>query len=344
LTGLLQRHRWGIQAMLACAAAWSSAPAIALDVALSDPAMVLDIALSNDDGWSSPGIQALRETFERAGHHVTLAAPANQQSGSSAALSTGQLSIKREAANEFSVHACQDRDCLALDGAEPATSALIAIDIATRRNGGRKPDLLISGINSGANTGGASQVSGTVGAAIAASTRAFGGNVPAIAISTDEPSGCGSDAGCLRSHYQRVAEFALRLVGRLAHEATRGGARSRLLPDGVALNVNHPPAEPKGVRVSRQGNGLAADGRLSVFTVACDGCQELAVGASTAGGRLGLRADDAPDLPGSDALNYLEGYITIVPMLADYTAQDVASFKTLLEGGGWALIKPDDGD
>jgi 5'-nucleotidase len=267
LTGLLQRHRWGIQAMLAC-----------------------------------------------------------------------------EAANEFSVHACQDRDCLALDGAEPATSALIAIDIATRRNGGRKPDLLISGINSGANTGGASQVSGTVGAAIAASTRAFGGNVPAIAISTDEPSGCGSDAGCLRSHYQRVAEFALRLVGRLAHEATRGGARSRLLPDGVALNVNHPPAEPKGVRVSRQGNGLAADGRLSVFTVACDGCQELAVGASTAGGRLGLRADDAPDLPGSDALNYLEGYITIVPMLADYTAQDVASFKTLLEGGGWALIKPDDGD
>src|SRR5262245_9867434 len=54
---------------------------------LSAPA--LDILLGNDDGQSAAGIQALRAALCAAGHHVTLVAPATDQSGRGGSINTG---------------------------------------------------------------------------------------------------------------------------------------------------------------------------------------------------------------------------------------------------------------
>jgi 5'-nucleotidase len=303
---------------------WTRCAVALLFAATASPVSALDVAISNDDGWSAPGIQALRVAFERAGHRVTLAAPADDQSGSSAGINAGELRITRQGPNEFSVQACAERACTTLVGGEPATSGLIAIDIATRRNG-RKPDLLLSGINRGANTGGAAQISGTVGAAIAAVARPLGANVPAIAVSTDPPPACKDDEGCIRAHYTQVAAFTVRLVAALEHRAKN----ATLLPPGLALNVNY-PVTPKGVRWSPQGRALATSGHLTVLQIGCETCAGLAIGG-TAPGAMHMVADEAPDRPGTDAVNYLAGYVTIVPMRADYTADDAESLRAPLE-------------
>ena len=304
----------------------------ALIVGAPGIACALDVALSNDDGWSAPGLQALRETFERAGHTITLAAPADQQSGSSGALNLRELRIRHESPGQFSVQVCRDRDCKELEGAEPATSALVAVDIATRRAGGRKPDLLISGINPGANAGGASQISGTVGAAIAAANPVLGAGVPAIAISTELPAGCTGDAACALAHYRQVAGFVLKLVGRLEQQAARQGKAGGLLPPGIVLNVNHPAAEPKGVKVAAQGRGIVWDGRLAIVSIGCADCTALPVGASVAAGPEPVLADPAPERQDADTRYLLDGYVTIAPLQADYTAENWQRLRSLFRG------------
>ena len=313
-------------------------PLVAVVACWPGAVSALDIALVNDDGWSAPGLRALRETFEDAGHRVTLAAPAGPQSGSSAALNFRELRIRHESANQYSVQVCRDSDCEVLDSAEPATCALISVDIATRRAGGRKPDLLISGINPGANVGGATQMSGTVGAAIAAASHVLGSGVPAIAISTELPPGCKGDADCALTHYRQTAAFMLRLVARLEQQAARRGETGRLLPVGIALNVNHPATEPKGVKIAGQGRGIVQNGRLSVLPIGCAGCVELAVGSSAAGGPLPAIADVEAERAGADTVDLLNGYVTIVPMRADYTAENWRRLRTLIGRG--TLIAP----
>jgi 5'-nucleotidase len=313
-------------------------PLVALVACWPGAGSALDIALVNDDGWSAPGLRVLRETFEGAGHRVTLAAPAAQQSGSSAALDFRELRIRHESSNQYSVQVCRDAGCEILDSAEPATCALIAVDIATRRAGGRRPDLLLSGINPGANAGAASQISGTVGAAIAAASHVLGGGVPAIAISTELPPGCKGDADCALAHYRRAADFMLRLVGGLERQAARHGEAGRLLPAGIALNVNHPATEPRGVRIAGQGHGIVQNGRLSVLPIGCAGCVNLAVGSSAAGGPLPAVADTEPERPSADTVDLLNGYVTIVPMRADYTDENWQRMRRLI--GKEALTAP----
>ena len=298
----------------------------------------LDIALVNDDGWSAPGLRELRAALASAGHRVTVAAPASQQSGSSAALDFRPLEIRREAADQYSVQVCRDAACGVLESAEPATCALIAVDIATRRAGGRKPDLLISGINPGANAGAASQISGTVGAAIAAASDVLGGGVPAIAISTDLPSGCKGDAECALEPYRRAAAFVLRLVERLERQAKRAGGTGRLLPGGIALNVNHPATEPNGVRIAAQGRGIVQNGRLAALPLGCAECAGLAVGASATGGPLPVVPYAQQERGGADTVGLLDGYVTIVPMEADYTAEDWQRMRALI--GRESLLAP----
>jgi 5'-nucleotidase len=116
---------------------------------IAGPASALNVALSNDDGWDAPGIQTMKVALESAGHTVTLAGPLDEQSGSSAANNfVSDLVVKKEAVNEYSVALAGGTE-----GAEPATAALIAIGIAKDANGGVAPDLLVSGINAGANIG-----------------------------------------------------------------------------------------------------------------------------------------------------------------------------------------------
>ena len=283
------------------------------------PAMALDIAVTNDDGWQAEGIQSLYRALTAAGHTVTLAAPADQQSGSSAAVNIGKdLRVRRESEDQFSVRKCVDRECSDLVAAEPATSAMIAIDVATRRAQGRAPALLVSGINAGNNAGAATQISGTVGAAIAAISRPFNGEVPAIAISTDVPVACRTDPDCIRSHYDAVSAFLVQLVRELEQHA---GATRALLPPGLALNVNYPTDPPKGVRLAVQGRSIPVGGVARDLSLRCEACLDVAVGDVASAGLRGMREDTSSDVLNSDAVSLAEGYITIVPIEADYTAR-----------------------
>ena len=285
---------------------------------LAGPACALDIALTNDDGWQADGIQSLYRALTAAGHTVTLAAPADQQSGSSASVDIGkELRVRREAEEQFSIRACAVSECSDLRSAEPATSAMIAIDIAARRAQGRAPALLVSGINAGNNTGAATPISGTVGAAIAAISRPFNGEVPAIAVSTDVPVTCRSEAACIRSQYDAVASFVVQLVRELERHARRDHA---LLPAGLALNVNYPPAPPKGVKLAVQGRSIPVGGVARDLSLRCETCLDVAVGEAAPAGLRGMREDSAPDVRDSDVESFTKGYITIVPIEADYTA------------------------
>ena len=313
--------------------------ALAFVLSLATASNALVIAISNDDGWASPGIQALRAALEGAGHTVTLAAPLDEQSGSSAAVNlVSDLVVTKESGNEYSVALAGGTE-----GAEPATSALIAIGIAKEANGGSPPDLLVSGINSGANIGAATQISGTVGATIVSIANGLNGSVPAIGISTDEP--CDEDdppggdlPACVAAnavHYANVASF---LADFVAHLETKPGVLSSepgILPPGVALNINYPPLAPEdvlGVSINRQGRLLVIGGTPLAVDIVCFACAFIPVGASSPGGIGGAGFDPTPDVPGSDATAFVQGYITVVPIEADYTADKLGRYESVVRG------------
>lgn len=303
----------------------------ALSILAAAPATALDIALTNDDGWDAPGIQAVKVALVAAGHTVSLAAPLDQQSGSSAAIDirSDLVVVKQRddaGANEFSVAKAGGTQ-----GAEPATSGLIAIDISQQLTG-TPPDLLVSGTNAGANIGASTQISGTVGAAIAAIAHSLNGQVPAIAISTDEPCNENDPPGgdlpaCVAAnaaHYDDVAAF---LVAFIAHLESKPGALAnepRLLPSGVALNINYPPLPPEeiqGVSLNTQGRIFSNSGIPIVLRFRCFGpCNALPVGAATLGGIGGADFDPTPDVAKSDVAAFNAGFVTIVPIEADATA------------------------
>ncbi len=130
------------------------------------------ILLTNDDGIRSPGLWAAAGALERLGY-VTVAAPREQSSGMGRSMpSTSDGVITPE---EIRVNG--DRWIAYAVGGTPAQAVLHgALEILPR-----KPDLVVSGINYGANVGLGVTISGTVGAAL----EAAGLGIPALAISLD---------------------------------------------------------------------------------------------------------------------------------------------------------------
>lgn len=287
----------------------------AMMLATSASASALNIALTNDDGWSTPGIQALYQALTDAGHTVVLAGPLDGQSGSGTAFNFSALEITRQAENQYSVALEGGQE-----GAEPATAGGVALSILSELTG-EKPDLLVSGINSGANLAAATYTSGTVGAALHAVGLVTGGeSIPAIAISTDER--CDEDAG-LTEECLAVAEFLVDYIDHLVDRpAYRLGKSEDLIPNGRALNINYPPVEPKGVRIARQGRLPLLGGSLRSIELGCSGCLELEVGESTNGGVTGVRSyEDEDDFKNSDQALFADGYITVVVIEPDLSAK-----------------------
>lgn len=121
------------------------------------------ILIANDDGYLAPGIAALVQACEGLGH-VDVFAPERNASGTSNALSLHHPLSVHTAANGFRYVSGTPSDCVHL----ALTSELIP-----------KPDLVLSGINNGANMGDDTLYSGTV----AAATEGYLFGVPAIAFS-----------------------------------------------------------------------------------------------------------------------------------------------------------------
>jgi 5'-nucleotidase len=175
------------------------------------------VLVSNDDGYSSPGIQAMRAALVASGAHVVVLAPESEQSASSHSLSLHRP-LRLRAVSE---------GIFALDGT-PADCVYVALHAGVRVLP-RRPDLVVSGINHGMNLGQDAFYSGTIAAAREAALR----RIPALAVSAHPSLDLGP-----------VAALGARLA--LSMEGT---ARGR----APLLNFNVPPRWTGEVRATRLG-------------------------------------------------------------------------------------------
>lgn len=143
------------------------------------PAEPLSILVTNDDGYSSEGIDTVVEALVAEGHEVAVVAPLEQQSGTGGTFTEGAVESQEE-------QTASGHDAIAVDGF-PSDSVRVAIDEMEMT-----PDLVVSGINEGQNVGPLVDVSGTIGAARAAVAR----GIPALALSASTgPFAAGYEAG-----------------------------------------------------------------------------------------------------------------------------------------------------
>jgi 5'-nucleotidase len=178
------------------------------------------VLLSNDDGYASAGIRAMRAALVAAGTDVVVLAPETEQSASSHSLSLHRSMRLRLA----------EPGIFALDGT-PADCVYVALHAGTRVLP-RRPDLVVSGINHGMNLGQDAFYSGTIAAAREGALR----GIPAVATSAHHAL----DLGPVGAATARVA-----LDAREMHLARR--TRSLL------FSLNFPPAWKGQMRATRLG-------------------------------------------------------------------------------------------
>lgn len=171
------------------------------------------ILITNDDGIESPGLHALAAGVLEAGLNVTVAAPVTEASGSSASITAveddGRIRVERR-----TLEGLESVPAFAVHGAPGFISM-----IATHGAFGDPPDLVLSGVNRGANVGRVILHSGTVGAALTAGVN--GGRGMAVSLDT------GLDPAHL--HWDTAALLATRLLPYLMDQEA-----------GTVLNLNVP--------------------------------------------------------------------------------------------------------
>lgn len=228
------------------------------------PAQARNIVITNDDGLTS-NTKALYERLVADGHDVIVSVPCQGQSGMGAAvkflepLGPLQSDCHNGAAKAGDPGAGQmTRAGLTPDffyvRGTPVMALLYALDVQAQRRWGKAPDLVLSGPNEGQNVGSVVITSGTVSNAQYGTIR----GIPSIALSAGTAT---ADAGLAHPDSARIAALSSQLVSFLERKAGNG----RLLPEGVALNVNFPDrlADAPQWRMSRIGTYDAFSLRFS---------------------------------------------------------------------------------
>ena len=191
----------------------------------------MHILLTNDDGAFAPGIAAIHKRLVRMGK-VTVVAPSEAKSGASHSISLTPLSFKElDTASGFTGYS--------VDGTPADCVKLAVMELV------KKPiDLVISGINRGANVGIDVCYSGTVAAAVEAAFY----NIASIALSAAYEENI---------DFEVVADYCFNVIEKLLPLAERD-----------VVNVNIPrlsQGRPKGVRITAQGvNGYDESYTVSV--------------------------------------------------------------------------------
>jgi 5'-nucleotidase len=144
------------------------------------------VLITNDDGVHAPGLGVLARAVAGAGYDVVVAAPLDDRSGSGAAIGPVHLG-EGLAVEAVSLEGLTGVPCYGLDGPP-------ALAVMTARLGafGAAPDIVVSGINPGANTGRSVLHSGTVGAALTAAN--FGISGLAVSAGVSDPMQWGTAA------------------------------------------------------------------------------------------------------------------------------------------------------
>ena len=233
------------------------------------------ILISNDDGYFAPGIEHLASAL-RAHADITVVAPERDRSGASNSLTLDRPLSVRRAPNGFLFVNGTPTDCVHL-----AVTGLLE----------QLPDIVISGINLGANMGDDTIYSGTV----AAATEGFLLGIPSIAISL---------ASKTARHFETATDIAIDLVER----------HRRRMAAPWLLNVNVPDvprAELKGTKITRLGRRHRAEDVIR--TQSPRGETVYWVGAAGP-------AADAGD--GTDFHAVDERFVSVTPLQIDLTNRD----------------------
>jgi 5'-nucleotidase len=233
------------------------------------------ILLSNDDGYRAEGLEALSVAIKPLGA-VTIVAPDRNRSGASNSL-TLDVPVRPTRYAPGSYYCTgTPTDCVHL-----AISGLFDFE----------HDIVVSGVNDGANLGDDTLYSGTVAAAVEG--RFLG--LPAIAVSLCVEPGS-------PRNFASAARVAARLVERMAQSPLQGS---------VILNVNVPDLPDgalRGVKVTRLGNRHRAEPVVRAEDPR--GREVYWVGSAGAGQDAG---------PGTDFHAVAEGYASITPLQIDLT-------------------------
>jgi 5'-nucleotidase len=251
-----------------------------------------NILLTNDDGYQAPVLSALARALRSLGQVTVFAPDHNWSAAGHTKTMHKPLRIDRDTLPDGTprfITTGTPSDCVGL--------ALLGILP-------ERPDLVVSGINHGANLGHDVTYSGTLAAAMEANV--FG--LPAIAASQEICDACEGDP-----------EFAASRVALLARKVLEHG-----LPPEIFLNVNFPALPPdkvRGIQLTHLGRRIYRD---------------VLIERADPKGRpyywIGGDPPDGEPLPGTDIGALAQGYISVTPLTLDMTAR-----AQLAELRAWGL-------
>lgn len=247
------------------------------------------VLVTNDDGVGSPGLAALvRAVTDRP---VVVAAPADDQSGTSASVSPrppGGVPVRRVTIAGLQEPGFEDLVAFAVEG--PPALAVLAARLGELGATAASATVVASGINIGANTGGVVLFSGTVGAALAASS--IGLSALAVSIDSSAPRHLGTATAVAAAALEWLLDAppgtVLNVnVPDLAVERLAGVSHAPLAPFGsVQIAVREPGPDPFAIqlRVAESVPPAGSDTAL------------LRAGWVTVTPLLGVRADEHADV------------------------------------------------
>jgi len=243
------------------------------------------VLLTNDDGISAPGLQAARRALrEIDGVEVEVIAPDSNRSATARSITTRSPLEVEEV--EFGDG---DRG-FATDGTPVDCVRFGELGLI-----GQRPDLIVSGINHGANLGDDITYSGTVAAAFEGIVL----GIPALAIS-QQSSGGGMGYVSGRFDFAVAAAFLAQLVA---------GLREEPMPPETLINVNCPTGEPTGIEVTKLGKRVYND-KLKLVDEDEGGRRRYEI----YGWEPGFE-----QLEGSDLMAVSQGRIAVTPIHFDLT-------------------------
>ncbi|MDF1720776.1 MAG: 5'/3'-nucleotidase SurE [Minwuia sp.] len=238
------------------------------------------ILLTNDDGIDAPGLAAMEKIAGELTDDVWVVAPQQEQSGAGRSLSlSNPLRLHRRGDRRFAV------------GGTPTDCVMMAV----RHVLDGRPDLILSGVNRGANIAEDITYSGTVAAAMEGTLL----GIPSIAMSQ-----IGYADQVIR--WETAVQHAPGIVRRLLVNGW---------PKDVLININYPDVEPDEVN----GVHVVPHGRRDQSDVTID---ERADGRNIPYYWIGMRRQKAMPPPGTDIGTIWRGGISVTPISLNLTDRD----------------------
>ena len=240
----------------------------------------IKVLLVNDDGYYSEGIRTIRNLMKKRGFEVITITPDRNMSGSSHSLTfTRPLKIVQ-----------LEEDLFYIEDGTPADCVHLGYHIVL---GGEKPNILVSGINTGPNLGNDIFYSGTVGAAREGTIL----GIPSVAISPSSSK---------NPNFNELSEISLDIIEKVVKNG---------LPEKTFLNIsipNIPKNHIKGIKITKQGRGAYKE-EIREY-ISPSGIKYYWIG-----GRENFTEICEEN---SDYTTVKDGYISITPVEVDLTAYD----------------------